>query len=218
MKSNIHRTTRTAARAAFFAGGLALAGLALSWSAGTAHACTCSKPLTAAEALTGAVVVFEGVARGKATLVPGVVDPATHVPAVKQTFEVARRWKGEVPATVEVLSAERDSSCGQSYAADARYVVYIGRDDGGHLWDDSCSRTRVVAMADEDLTALGPGMPPVAGGPGASDAGAGDAGGSAAEAGGCSLGSNGRTRVEPGVLAIFTLGLGALVRRRRSRR
>jgi hypothetical protein len=195
---------------------VALAALMLTWSPGSANACTCSKPLMAAEAFAGAVVVFEGVARGKAMPAPGVLDPATHVPAVKQAFEVSRRWKGEVPATVDVLTAEGDSSCGQSYLTDAHYIVYVGRDDGGHLWDDSCSRTRFVAMAAEDLAALGPGKPPVPSAAGAADAGTTDASGSSGNSGGCTVAPGRRPCTSPGTFVILAFGLVAFARRRRA--
>jgi hypothetical protein len=195
---------------------VALTALMLAWSPGTAHACTCSKPLMAGEAFAGAVVVFEGVARGKAMPAPGVLDPATHVPAVRQAFEVSRRWKGEVPAKVDVLTAEGGSSCGQSYLTDAHYIVYVGRGDGGHLWDDSCSRTRFVAMATEDLAALGPGKPPLPSAGGAADAGTTDASESGGNSGGCTVAPGRRPCMSPGSFVLLALGLVIFARRRRA--
>jgi hypothetical protein len=194
---------------------VALAALTFAWSPATASACTCPTPLSATEAFAGAVVVFEGVARGKAMPAAGVLDPATHVPAVKQAFEVSRRWKGDVPATVDVLTAERVSSCGQSYLTDAHYIVYVGRDDGGHFWDDSCSRTRLVAMAAGDLAGLGPGLPPVPSA-GATDAGTTDASGGGEDSGGCTVARGRRPCRSPVTFVVLALGLVAFARRRRA--
>jgi hypothetical protein len=190
---------------------VALGAGVLAWSPGAARACSCAMPQAPAEAIAGAAAVFEGVARGEAVLVPGVVDPATHVAAVKQTFEVTRRWKGEIPARIEVFTAEHDSSCGKSYAAEQRYVVYAAS-EGGRLWDSSCSRSRVVGSASDDLTALGPGMPPLA-----TDAGA-DAGGSGADSDACTFAPGRGRGPTSGFLVVATFALVAFARRRLTRR
>jgi hypothetical protein len=75
------------------------------------------------------------------------------------TFEVETVLAGEVPSSVEVLTADNSAACGIDAAVGARMAVFA-LDEGGQLSSGLCS----VTDADSALAALGPGTPPSPGG------------------------------------------------------
>lgn len=124
-----------------------------------ASACSCIEPRPPTESLASAAAVFEG--RAVAQRGP---DDASGVDPIVYEFEVARRWKGEVGERVTITTAASSAACGRRYEIGEAYLLYAYEADG-ILRDGMCSRTRRLADADADLEALGPGRPPVGGGP-----------------------------------------------------
>src|SRR5690606_30929204 len=59
-----------------------------------------------------------------------------------------------------LVTSSSSAACGRRFVVGRRYLVYAYRGDEGDLGDTMCSRTRLVATADEDLAALGAGAPP----------------------------------------------------------
>jgi MYXO-CTERM domain-containing protein len=184
-----------------------------------ARACSCLPPAPPGDAAGRATAVFEGRTFGA----------RREQNELRFAFEVTRVWKGEVPPSIEIVTALQSAACGRSYDFGVPYVVYATARADGTLVDNLCSRSRMVVDAVEDLDTLGAGRPPLQDGasvpgpvgpdiepprieptgPGANDEP------SPATPGrrGCSVGT---ARADaPGGLAVLVL---ALVLRRRSRR
>ncbi len=122
-----------------------------------ANACSCvglSRPSVAAER---ADAVFEA----RVDNVEGSQDPRG-AGMVRYEMTVARIFKGEVGASVQLTTRASSAACGRSFVIGKRYLVYAYRTDDGELADTMCSRTRLISAADEDLAALGPGVAPSA--------------------------------------------------------
>ena len=135
------------------AAGLALAcaiGVAL-LGARAARACSCLPPAPPGDAASRATAVFEGRTFGA----------RREQNEQRFAFEVTRVWKGEVPPSVEVVTALHSAACGRSFELGVPYVVYANARDDGTLADNLCSRSRMVVDAVEDLDALGAGRPPL---------------------------------------------------------
>lgn len=112
--------------------------------AGPSFACSCVSG-DAAEYAGRATVVVSGtvtdvVPPPKAAMMSSL-DPATYVVAVDQVF------KGEAPATLEVLSPNSGASCGlEGIEPGRRYVVFASHQsmeghDADHLWANLCGGT-----------------------------------------------------------------------------
>lgn len=118
-----------------------------------AAACKCMQ-LTPAEAAEQATAVFEG-------RVVEVSDTGTpQAPQRSVKLRVVRAWKGMQTEEAVVTTASDSAACGIQFARDQNYVVYASAQDGA-LHATSCSRTRLLADADEDVKALGMGWTPV---------------------------------------------------------
>lgn len=138
----------------------ALSALALVLAAGWAApalACKC-RPQTVEEAKGEATALFEGRVVEIADEAPTDGGPP---PGKRVTLALVRVWKGlENEERVTLRTNESSASCGYAFAADSSYLVYAA----GSLQDlqvSSCSRTRPMAEAAEDLGALGAGITPV---------------------------------------------------------
>jgi MYXO-CTERM domain-containing protein len=127
-----------------FALGLALA------SSRAARACSCLPPAPPLDAASRAAAVFEGRTFGA----------RREQNELRFSFEVTRVWKGEVPASIDVVTPLSSAACGRSFEFGVPYVVYATPRDDGSLADNMCSRTRMVVDAVEDLDVLGAGRPP----------------------------------------------------------
>lgn len=79
---------------------------------------------------------------------------------LRYELEVLRVWKGELGAATQLSTRAGESACERSLAVGKVYLIYAGRDAGGELTDNRCSRTRLASTADEDLAVLGPGSTP----------------------------------------------------------
>lgn len=83
-------------------------------------------------------------------------DPATYTVQVEQVF------KGDVPPTAYVLSADSGASCGlEGVEEGGRYVVFADR-SGGELWASLCGGTAPAdpRLLDEVVAASGPPQAP----------------------------------------------------------
>ncbi len=115
-----------------------------------ARACSCMAPPPPAEARKGADAVFEGRA----------FSMSSDSRRAHYRFEVDRVWKGEVGGRVEISTALHSAACGRTYRIGTKYIVYARRSPDGDLNDGSCSRTRAIHAATEDLEVLGAGRIP----------------------------------------------------------
>ncbi len=122
--------------------GLAALGLAAvgALAAAPAHACSCSPPPPACEALWHTSVVFSGE-------VTAMADQPGHAQLV--TFKVDETFRGQVKGTVMVRGG---GVCGALFAPGKKYLVYAGGQPP--LSASLCSRTRLLAEAGEDLAYL----------------------------------------------------------------
>jgi hypothetical protein len=169
-----------------------------------------------------ATAVFEG-------RVLSIADvPAGNEPSLGEkvvTLAVVRSWKGlERDERIAVYTNGESAACGYNFAKDTSYLVYARNADDQKLHVSSCSRTKPLADASEDLTFLGAGSTPVKVEPKAiKPADASPAAASATPAApaakkkGCSVvvvGDSGRAGASTWLLATFALVLGA--RRRRA--
>jgi hypothetical protein len=126
-------------------------GVLILAAAGVAEACKCAAPPPPKDALAGADAVFTAkciavsVKDGKKTC----------------TFEVDRVWKGEVGPKVVITTAEHSATCGYGFSTegDATYFIYAYGKKGA-LSTHTCSRTRALASAKDDLKDLGDGAKP----------------------------------------------------------
>ncbi|HEX6289822.1 MAG TPA: hypothetical protein VFZ66_11555 [Herpetosiphonaceae bacterium] len=119
-------------------------------------ACSCMMPGPPQQELGLASAVFTGtVAQQTAPQGPAVssADP------VNVAFQVDQVWKGQVPRSVIVQTARDSASCGFTFQNGGEYLVYAQTIDG-QLSVSLCSRTSLLADAQDDLAALGQGTPP----------------------------------------------------------
>jgi MYXO-CTERM domain-containing protein len=118
-----------------------------------ALACSC-EPQTVEQAKQDAVAIFQG----RVTAI--VAAPASGPDALPEksvTLEVARRWRGvKGQGTVTLRTAESGATCGYGFVLGTSYLIYAAGEPA-KLEVHSCSRTRPVSDAGEDLAALGEG-------------------------------------------------------------
>ncbi|HEY0606178.1 MAG TPA: hypothetical protein VGD58_24870 [Herpetosiphonaceae bacterium] len=134
---------------------IAIAGL---WFTSTrcVFACSCIMPGTPQEEITRSDAVFSG----KVTqLTPTKALDGTE--AIKVSFEVGQVWKGQIPQELLVETSSSSASCGYSFESGKEYLVYAYSNEG-QLSVGLCSRTALLADAQEDVTALGQSTAPVA--------------------------------------------------------
>jgi hypothetical protein len=136
---------------------LALGAALVTMSPATAHACKCMFP-TVAQGRDQASAVFEG-------RVTKIEDVASEVEGgiglKKVTLILVRTWKGlEQEESVVVKTSASSASCGYGFALDQSYLVYAGGTPP-ELEVSSCSRTKPMDGASEDLAVLGAGITPV---------------------------------------------------------
>jgi hypothetical protein len=110
-----------------------------------------------AQSFEQAVAVFEGYVVEIREPDPGQrgASAQRHV-----RMQVARAWKGMESEQAEVGTASASEACGYSFRVGQGYLVYASAADG-QLRVSSCSRTRILAEADEDIRLLGMGATPV---------------------------------------------------------
>ena len=125
--------------------------------AAPAAACKCKFP-TVEEGKEGAVAVFEG----RVTKLEDEAKVEGGPPPSKRiTFQLVRTWKTlEDQEQVTLRTNESSASCGYTFELGKSYLVYAGGEPGA-LSASSCSRTRPMSEASEDLGVLGAGITPV---------------------------------------------------------
>ena len=121
--------------------------LAAGWLAPTfdAAACTCALPEAPDAELAKADAVFRGQVVAAST--GGPEDPS------QVTFAVSRVWKGSDDPVQTLGTAATTALCGYPFAIGKEYLVYA--QPAGRV--SSCSRTRPIDAASDDLEALGAG-------------------------------------------------------------
>ena len=119
---------------------------------GPASACSCAL-LEPQQMLDFAPTAFVGTVAG---IVPG--GRGEFGPTHALTFTVETVLAGEVPAEVEVVTADNSAACGIDAVVGIRLAVFAS-EDGGQLTSNLCS----VTDAEVAIKALGPGSPPTPG-------------------------------------------------------
>jgi hypothetical protein len=124
-----------------------------------AQACKCMLPPVEA-AREDSTAVFEG-----RVLSIEDVPPAKDAPGIGEkvvTLAVVRTWKGlERDERITVSTNAESAACGYNFAKDTSYLVYARSGEDTKLNVSSCSRTKPLADAAEDLQVLGAGSTPV---------------------------------------------------------
>ncbi len=137
--------------------GLAAALLALLAGAEPAHACSCARSGSPAEALERADAVFAG--EVTSVKFSGTSPYRLSLAAlVTVEFRVTRVWKGPRWPTLTVETERSEISCGYEFKEGQNYIVYTWKGNRTGL----CTRTAPAWMAFADFVALGPGHPPEA--------------------------------------------------------
>ncbi len=114
--------------------------------------CSCIPPRPPREALGQADAVFAG--RVVSVVERREEDPGhPGGPHLEVRIVPQRRWKGAAGDTVVVRTADNSAACGYAFETGGEYMVYAAGEDA--LRVNSCSRTRLLAEAGEDLAALG---------------------------------------------------------------
>ena len=119
-------------------------------SAVTAEACRCLPPKPPKEALEKSLGVFAG--KVTATKIDGQQLIAT--------VAVSQSWKGAPAKEVKVRTASSSAACGCGFKVDQQYLIYCSGEKDGVWATNSCTRTRRLGDAEEDVKALGPGEMP----------------------------------------------------------
>ena len=140
-------------------------------SATPCEICRCVPSGSPAEALTHATAVFS--ARVDTIARDDSIPPLDTAWSVAQQnawfgrlFEqrqvrltVLRVWKGKVSETITVVTGGGGADCSYEFEIGATYLVYAYPSRRGGLSATSCSRTRLLGQAEEDMRELGPGWP-----------------------------------------------------------
>jgi hypothetical protein len=150
---SIHGSPRRARVAITLAlGASLLAGAALRPE--RAHACSCMQQ-SQRDAFEQAVAVFEG--HVVEVQPPPEPDGSGHATV---RMKVVRAFKGIESEEALVTTPASSAACGYTFAVGTSYLVYASAVEG-KLDVSLCSRTQLLAQADEDLGALGLGATPV---------------------------------------------------------
>ena len=120
------------------------------------NACSCISPAPPKESLEKSTTVFAG--KVVDIDVPSGIVISSADP-MKVTFDVSKVWKGPNYKTLVVTTARDGASCGYSFKQGEEYIVYT-YGEGDKLSTGICSRTNLLATAQEDLVGLGEGNLP----------------------------------------------------------
>ena len=120
------------------------------------NACSCAQPAPPQESLEQSTAVFTGKVID-IDIPSGIIVSSTD--PIKVTFEVSKIWKGPDYKTLVLTTARNGAICGYSFKENEEYIVYAyGEEDT--LSTGICSRTRLLASAQNDLQELGTGNLP----------------------------------------------------------
>jgi hypothetical protein len=113
-------------------------------------ACTCGIDRPPKVELEHADAVFSGT----------VIEIKISSSFIKAHIQVDRIWKGPVDSTMIITTAPDDGGCGYKFTKGKSYLDYGGYSEspkGLEFWTNSCTRTRPIENAQEDLAELGVG-------------------------------------------------------------
>lgn len=125
--------------------GLLLVTLMLGTASGV-WACSCVPPGDPMAEMEQATAVFAG----------RVYSMERSGGSVWVHFELSQVWKGPYQSILTVRTNDSSAACGFEFAQDQNYMVYASGETND-LQVSLCSRTRPLALAEEDLKVLGPG-------------------------------------------------------------
>jgi len=122
----------------------------------TTFACKCVKPLGVKEELSRSDQVFSG-------KVLSIKDEKGSNGNIKKVvlFKVSQTWKGSKVAKIKIITGQGGGDCGYSFQKNHDYLVYAKQSDmygKKELVAITCSRTKDLADAKEDLVILGKGL------------------------------------------------------------
>ncbi len=125
-------------------------------------ACSCPFPGTPPEELARTSTVF----RGRVTAIDQVQDEQGYR-SLRVTLQATATWKGAVTPEMIVHTGLGGGDCGYPFKQGVDYLIYANglvasgapANTAGRLYTGTCSRTRPIADAAEDLAALGAGQP-----------------------------------------------------------
>jgi hypothetical protein len=125
----------------------------------SANACSCAQPPSVKSELSSSDVVFSGKVisvREKRSLNGYLTKQAI--------FEVSQTWKGVKQSQIMITTGQGGGDCGINFIEGEDYLVYSRESDmyGKKLLTSIiCDRTVELVAANEDLSVLGEGKPPV---------------------------------------------------------
>jgi len=107
-------------------------------------ACSCVTPSAVKEEIKTTDAVFSG----------KVTSVSKFRGAWKVKFRVEKTWKGSLPKTITLVTAQDSAMCGYNFKARKKYLIYAKRDDKNKLSVSLCSRTAELSKASEDVKVL----------------------------------------------------------------
>ena len=116
------------------------------------YACSCIPQRPVQEALQDAAAVFSG--RVVAVNVDGMAG------GFKVTVAVSTVWKGPQYQQITLSTNGGSASCGYEFTVGREYLIFAHDDGVEQFATSSCSNTKMLTAAAEDLAALGPGAAP----------------------------------------------------------
>jgi hypothetical protein len=119
-----------------------------------AAACSCIMPGTPVEEMDRSAAVFSGKVVHLDTSTAPIISSADPVVV---GFDVSTIWKGPQEAQLAITTARSSASCGFEFQLGVEYIVYAYEGEVG-LETGLCTRTAPLAMAADDLAALGEGV------------------------------------------------------------
>lgn len=127
------------------------------------HACSCVMPGTPSEEIDK----FDAVFAGRVVSIEHSFDPqgSSFSPGDQTTiaFKISAVWKGAVNRDMDVTTPSTGGACGFAFEEGEEYIVYAydSADADGGYSVNICSRTALLADAQEDLDAFGDGDAPL---------------------------------------------------------
>lgn len=129
---------------------LALLVLGLALLASDANACSCGGGGAPCQEYWEASSVFVGtVSYSSRVTVDDGTDPKRQQRLVRLTIDQA--FRGIDGSETEVLTGLGDADCGYGFKLGGQYLVYADRSKDNRLYTGTCSRTRPLSEATEDL-------------------------------------------------------------------
>lgn len=127
----------------------------------TVHACSCAMLPSIKDDMERKAAIFAG--KVISITPPDKKAMVSSADPVRIVFEVRTVWKGNLASETEISTAMSSASCGyEGFVADTEYLVFAYKDSiSNKLETGVCERTKLLASADEELTALGKGYAPM---------------------------------------------------------